>query len=237
MTPDRELNRRIAEVQRHYQSHPPHPSHPADQQDDRWIEQLPVTQTILGWVGHGRRVLDLGCHEGDISALIRAAGTEVVGVDLPEIADRARARYGLEAVGHDLNQPFPFADASFEVVVCASVLDDIPDDLGHLRECHRVLQPGGALIVIVPNDVSLYRRIQCVLGGASRDFSSPAGYHTLQCYTLAGIQSLLRVAGFGIDAYAKCPKRYSRIPLRYWIERLLPASFATDLAVLARKPG
>jgi SAM-dependent methyltransferase len=234
MSAETELNRRIAGVQEHYQAHPPHPG---DQADARWIEQLPVTQVILGWAGRDNRVLDLGCHEGDISALIRTAGNRVVGVDLPEIAQAASDKHGLDTLGHDLNHPFPFEDASFDVVVCASVLDDIPDDLAHLRECCRVLRPGGRLIVVVPNDVSWFRRIQSLFGGASRDYSAPTGYHTLHCYTLKGIKTLMRAAGFEIDSHAKCPKRFSRIPLRYWIERVLPATFATDLAVLGRKPG
>jgi SAM-dependent methyltransferase len=233
MTSEVELSRRIAGVQQHYREHPPHPS---DEHDPEWILQLPVTRVILGWAGEGNRVLDLGCHEGDISALIRAAGNSVVGIDLPDIAALARQKHCLDAIGHDLNRPFPFEAEEFDVVVCASVLDDIPDDLAHLRECLRVLRPGGRVIVIVPNDVSLFRRFQALFGRSSRNFGAPTGYHTLHCYTLSGIKTLLALAGFRVEAHAKCPKRYSRIPLRYWIERVLPATFATDLAVLARKP-
>jgi hypothetical protein len=62
-----------------------------------------------------------------------------------------------------------------------------------------------------------------------------AGYHTLHCYTLSGIRTLVELAGLRLEARAKCPKRYSRLPLCYSIERMLPATFATGLAVLARK--
>jgi SAM-dependent methyltransferase len=234
MISEEELSRRIAGVQQHYRDHPPHPS---DDNDSEWITRLPVTRVILEWSGKGNRVLDLGCHEGDISALIRAAGNSVTGIDLPGIAAVAREKHALDAIGHDLNRPFPFAADEFDVVVCASVLDDIPDDLGHLRECLRVLKPGGRLIVIVPNDVSLFRRFQSLLGHSSRNFGAATGYHTLHCYTLSGIKTLLALAGFKVEAEAKCPKRYSRIPLRFWIERILPATFATDLAVLARRPS
>jgi len=229
-----DLKQRVAGVQQHYQDFAPHPA--GEHTDDGWIKALPITQAILDWVGTGNRVLDLGCHEGDISVLIRDLGNDVVGIDLPELAEQATQRYGIEAIGHDLNEPFPFDDGAFDVVVTASVLDDIPDDLSYLRECHRVLKPGGTVIVVVPNEASWFRRLQMLFGGMSRDFTLPTGYHTLHWYTLKGIKTLLGVAGFEISAHRKCPKRYSGFPMRYWIERILPTTFAADLAIKGVKP-
>jgi ubiquinone/menaquinone biosynthesis C-methylase UbiE len=228
------LNRRVTGVQRHYQDFEPHPG---TGEGSEWIEGLPITRAIMQWVGEGNHVLDLGSHEGDISVLIRQAGNDVVAVDLPELAEKARQKHGLNAIGHDLNNPFPFGDSEFDVVVAASVLDDIPDDLSFLHECNRVLKPEGTLIVVVPNEVSIFRRIQSLCGGMSRDFSLPTGYHCLHCYTLKGIKTLLQVSGFKVLAHSKAPKKYSKIPLRYWIEKILPATMATDLVVKARKPG
>jgi ubiquinone/menaquinone biosynthesis C-methylase UbiE len=221
------LSARLEGVQRHYRAHAPHPG----AVDTVTAAALPVTETILRWTGTGRRVLDLGCHDGDISALIRSAGNDVVGVDLPEMVEIARQRHGIAAMAHDLNRPFPFPDQSFDAVVAASILDDIPDDLGFLTDCWRVLVPGGRLILIVPNDVSLFRRIQTLLGRSSRDWNAPTNYHTLNCYTLAGIRTLVERAGFRVVEHAGCAKRFSKIPFRYQLERILPPSFATDLAV------
>ncbi len=231
---DKPLPPRVSGVQRHYRLNAPHPG--ADSDAVERIRALPITRIILDWVGEGRRVLDLGCHDGDISALVRDAGNEVVGVDLPEMVEVAQRRHGLEAVAHDLNRPLPFPDGDFDTVVAASILDDIPDDLTFLEECRRVLTKGGELIVVVPNEVSLYRRFQSLLGGSSRDYTATTGYHTLHCYTLRGIRTLVNTAGFEVVEHAKCPKRYSRIPLRYHLERLLPATFATDLAIRAVRP-
>ncbi len=227
------INQRAEKVQRHYQEYPPHPT--ADNTASG-VVALPITRVLLEWAGTGRRVLDLGCHQGDITALIRDAGNEVVGVDLPAIAEEACRRHGFEAVGHNLNDPLPFADAGFDIVLASSVLDDIPDDLTFLKECRRVLVDGGRLIVVVPNEASLFCRINLLLGRSCRDFTSRTGYHTLHRYPLEGIRTLLQVAGFDVEAYRKCPKRFSKIPFRYWMEKMLPATFATDLAVCARKP-
>ena len=62
-----QLSRRVAGVEQHYQKYAPHPGR--DESSD-WIQSLPITQAILRWVGKGQRVLDLGCHKGDITILI-----------------------------------------------------------------------------------------------------------------------------------------------------------------------
>ncbi len=111
----------------------------------------------------GDRVLDVGCGEGRhaISAYL-SASVDVVGLDLNE-ADLATARTRLaefaaaEAAsrgsctfihgsGHDL----PFPDDSFDKVICAEVLEHIPDYQSFLSEIRRVLKPGGLFAVSVP---------------------------------------------------------------------------------------
>jgi SAM-dependent methyltransferase len=44
----------------------------------------------------------------------------------------------------------PFADGRFELAVCLDVIEHIEDQLGALRELHRVVAPGGTLVVMVP---------------------------------------------------------------------------------------
>lgn len=233
VTEDKNLSHRVQQVEEHYRL------------TSRFIPEsnatainpmdLPVTQAILKWVGTGRKVLDLGCHWGDITALIRDQGNDVTGMDLPECSAIARARHGIHVINHDLNEAIPMGDSTFDVVVVSSVLDDIPDDLSFLKECRRILIPGGSIIVNVPNEVSWYRRVMCLLGKESRDYNGPTSYHTLNRYTLRGIKALLTKAGFRVVRQAKGPKRYSGLPGRYWIERVLPITFATDLVLEAVK--
>jgi SAM-dependent methyltransferase len=44
-------------------------------------------------------------------------------------------------------------DGSFDAILCSHVLEHIEDDAAAMRELHRVLSPGGWLIVMVPLDV------------------------------------------------------------------------------------
>lgn len=56
-------------------------------------------------------------------------------------------------LGHDLKKGIPFADKSFQVVYHSHLLEHFPRELapGFLRECYRVLGPGGLLRVVVPD--------------------------------------------------------------------------------------
>lgn len=112
----------------------------------------------------GDRVLDLGCGEGrHILQLHDYADVNCVGVDLgfddiqiardrfhewtgkscPNGADRWTILNG-DALS------LPFADESFDVIVCSEVLEHIPDYETALDEIERILKPGGTLAASVP---------------------------------------------------------------------------------------
>jgi ubiquinone/menaquinone biosynthesis C-methylase UbiE len=100
----------------------------------------------------GARVLDLATGTGLVAMVAaRVVGPDgtVVGVDLsPEMLVRAREKLGAAGLtnvefreGDAEHLDFP--DGSFDVVLCASSLFFVPDMLAALRECRRVLRPGG----------------------------------------------------------------------------------------------
>jgi SAM-dependent methyltransferase len=51
----------------------------------------------------------------------------------------------------DISQGIPFADRSYDFVFCIEVLEHVPNPLGTMSEIHRVLTPGGVLVLSVPN--------------------------------------------------------------------------------------
>jgi SAM-dependent methyltransferase len=99
----------------------------------------------------GKRALDVGCGSGPLSAWLVSRGTEVVGFDIsPNMVRAARSR-GLTGATFrvaDLGEPLEFlADGSFDVVVASLVFHYLRDWVQPLRELHRVLRPGGALVI------------------------------------------------------------------------------------------
>jgi ubiquinone/menaquinone biosynthesis C-methylase UbiE len=105
-----------------------------------------------------RRILDAGCGNGRYSRfLLREASPDalITGFDYSQqMLARARSRLGpgrISQVAADLTH-LPYADQSFDAVVCGWVLEHLPDPRSGLRELARVLCPGGKLLLLTTED-------------------------------------------------------------------------------------
>lgn len=111
----------------------------------------PAILALAGDVS-GRRVLDVGCGSGPLAAALLAGGADVTGTDGSRaMLDIARRRLGdqVPLTVHDLNEPLPYDDDSFDDVLASLVLHYLEDWEAPLAEIRRVLAPGGRLIVSV----------------------------------------------------------------------------------------
>jgi SAM-dependent methyltransferase len=98
----------------------------------------------------GHRILDAGCGSGPLSAALRDRGATVTGFDVSAaMVELARTRLGEDAdvIVHDLADPLPYVDAAFDDVVASLVVHYLEDWTGPFAELHRVLKPGGRLIL------------------------------------------------------------------------------------------
>ena len=98
-----------------------------------------------------KEIVDVGCGTG---AILKQLGNpeQNVGIDLaPEAISFCRER-GLNNVRQGDICALPFADASFDAVICSSVLYHqwVGDVEGAVREMYRVLRPSGVLLINVP---------------------------------------------------------------------------------------
>jgi ubiquinone/menaquinone biosynthesis C-methylase UbiE len=131
---------------------------PLGQMVDR-VEKAAVFSLLPGV--QGRRVLEVGCGTGNFSLALSRRGAEVVGLDcsgpmLARAQDQAR-RQGLAITWvRGLASGLPFADGSFDGVMCILALDFMADRERVLQEMVRVLRPGGFVSVAMLNRFSLW---------------------------------------------------------------------------------
>lgn len=143
----------------------------------------------------GYQVLDAGCGNGrHLRALARLPGLKIFGIDrnpadvkeaisaLKDMPDAQSGDYSVTCA--DITR-LPFADESFDCVICSEVLEHIPSHEDALRELNRVLKSKGTLVVSVPRYFS--ERICWLISPA---YSSDEGGH-IRIYKKKTLQKML----------------------------------------------
>lgn len=123
----------------------------------------------------GHSVLDVGCGDGTLALICAQAGAARVQGCEPDPRMIARARMRVVESGPHIDltvaqaEALPFADDSFDVVFCITVLAFVPDAGKAVREMARVLRPGGRIVLGDLGKWSLWaarRRVRGWLGAA-----------------------------------------------------------------------
>ena len=98
------------------------------------------------------RLLDSGCGTGGNYSFLSRYARDIVGIDYSPLALGFYSEQAGGAVAHAAGQALPFASGTFGAVTSFDVLSQLPpgEDDQALRECERVLRPGGLLLVRVP---------------------------------------------------------------------------------------
>ncbi|MSQ26593.1 MAG: class I SAM-dependent methyltransferase [Dehalococcoidia bacterium] len=134
----------------------------------------------------GLSVLDAGCGAGGMLLSLGRLG-RAAGIDFSPLALALSRRRGLKRIAQASVTSLPFRDGAFDLVTCFDVLYhlNVADDRDALWEFHRVLRPGGLLLLRLPAFEWLRS-------------SHDAMVHTRHRYTAGELRSKLETAGFEI---------------------------------------
>ncbi len=229
-----------------------------------------VDFTQLG-IKEGELILDAGCGVGRHSWNLVKGNYRVVSIDLD--LEALIKNYGFMKYLNDLGetrssfcvimsnvQSLPFADATFDRVICSEVLEHVDDYFEAMSELVRVLKPGGTIGVSVPTWITeiLYWRLD-------KNYSHPGGH--IRIFRAYQVRDLLEAFGLQITGsnhrhslhspywFLKCfcgldredallPRAYNRFlcwvennssPIFKFIERLFDPLFGKSLVFYALK--
>ncbi len=165
---------------------------PGIAEENYWFRRHEIVYARLLERCGGATVLEAGSGEGYGANMIADVATRVIGLDYDTSAvEHVRAAYPrVEMIQGNLAD-LPLDDASVDVVVNFQVIEHLWDQGQFLRECLRVLRPGGQLLISTPNRITF---------SPGRD--TPLNpFHTREL-NAAELAELLEQAGFRVDVMA-----------------------------------
>lgn len=99
----------------------------------------------------GTSLLDVGCAQGFFLFNASMAGYNAKGIEIArDAAEYARKEFGLDVEAKPFEE-LQFPENHFDVVTLWQVLEHVPYPLKMLKDVHRILKPGGLLVVSTPN--------------------------------------------------------------------------------------
>jgi ubiquinone/menaquinone biosynthesis C-methylase UbiE len=179
----------------------------------------------------GKKVLEVGVGLGTDLVQFAKGGADVSGIDITQ-RHLALAARNFEVRGMHANLQYaaaaaiPFESESFDVVYSFGVLHQTDNTVRSISECHRVLKPGGELILGMYHRYSFFHAYTIFINGFLRGKLRRLGYR--------GLMSMIQTGADGVTV-APLVKTYSRSQLRniledfsqvrFDIRHLTPANF------------
>lgn len=130
--------------------------------------------------------LDIGAAGGGNTRVLRSLGWRPVALEYGQEGAQIARERGLSVLRGDMVH-LPVGDKTLDLVVAFDVLEHIEDDHAAASEAHRVLRPGGTLLVAVPADPKLWSAHDTAVGHVRR-------------YLRPDLTALLTGAGFTIES-------------------------------------
>jgi 2-polyprenyl-3-methyl-5-hydroxy-6-metoxy-1,4-benzoquinol methylase len=197
-------------------------------------------EVLLRQVPAASSVLDIGCSTGYVGDALRARNCRVWGVDR-DAAAAAKAKASYEEVYVlDLDEcdGLPWPEISFDVVLCADVIEHLRDPARALRLVRRYVSPRGRLVLSVPNVAHVSVRLPLLVGRFEYRRSGILDETHLRLFTFRTARTLVESSGFAIERVLGGSDHFGALLDRLGVAAyLLRGLLAYNIIVVARVVG
>ena len=196
---------------------------------------------------HGN-LLEVGCYPYCMSAFLQRAGYHYTGLDKkPDRGSRVLQAEKLAIHACDVEtEPFPFADASFDIILLNEVFEHLRiDPLFTLSEIKRCLKPGGRLMLTTPNLYGIMMSLRFLSGRGIEDpvdafqmLKTTGHMGHLRTYSRANMKRFLETANFTIThmaVRALLTGSKNKMLLKILIYKFIPAGLKDNIVIIATK--
>ncbi len=182
----------------------------------KWFSGRPV----------GLRVLDVGTADGTLGKMLAGTGCEIVGIE-PEAlwAEAARPFYQDIFIGRLEDVPADFL-AGKDVIVCADVLEHLPDPDVQLSRIVQLQNPETIFLICVPNVANFWIRLQLLMGRFEYTERGILDRTHLRFFTFSSFVELLTTSRLK-------PRKITPTPIP--ISLIFPRFFHTSLGKIIQK--
>lgn len=181
------------------------------------------------WVGTGKKVLDLGCRDGMLTAFF-CRGNAVLGVDVDRNAlQMAKAKLNIETIWVDLNTEWPFLPKSYDVIIACEIMEHLFFLDPFLENVKESLKPGGVFIGSVPNAFRMRNRWKFLFGNHYENDPT----HVRQ-FSVLSLQKTLNEYFQEIEIIPLQGKVFPLIPVSSKLPQSINQLFAKDLLFRSR---
>lgn len=223
----------MGEERYHYKDFP-HSSH-------RWL---------LSRLGQGPlRILEVGTHTGFLGRELAKRGHTVVGIEREQASAEQARRFYQQLLEADLDTLPPIPGPAYQVILLGDVLEHTADPQAVLGHLVASLEPGGRVLVTVPNVAFILIRLSLLFGRFSYQQRGILDRDHLRFFTKQSLRSLLSSANLQVLRLVGLPPPlplvwagFLRQPWRLaflmaaGVARGWPSLWAYQLAAEARKP-
>jgi SAM-dependent methyltransferase len=136
------------------------PAVPASSGRDRALRQAEMLAEVLWAMPPPAVILDVGCGDGFATsvAATRNRGHRFAGIDWSASSLAKAADRGMAVLRAGIDASLPIRSGSVDVVVMSEIIEHLVDTDSAVEEAHRVLRPGGTLLLSTPNLAAWYNR-------------------------------------------------------------------------------